>query len=43
MLEFNPEFRLDAAKLLKNEIFDEVRDENLEKPAPHKIKLEIDE
>ena len=43
MLQFNPYFRGTASDLLKNKIFDNIRDPKMEEPAPFKIVLEYDE
>ena len=43
MLEFNPNFRESAASLLKNKVFDKIRNPSLEKAAPFEISLAIDE
>lgn len=42
LLRLNPYFRCSASELLKNPIFDKVRNPILEKSAPFKIKLSID-
>jgi hypothetical protein len=42
MLEFNPEFRKSSMDLLKNKVFDKIRNVEMERPAPFKISLEID-
>ena len=42
LLRLNPYFRCSASELLKNPIFNKVRNPNLEKSAPFKIKLSID-
>ena len=43
MLQFNPEKRLRASQLLKNEIFDSIRIKENEIGAPKQIHLEIDQ
>jgi hypothetical protein len=43
MLEINPFLRPSAKLLLQNEIFDSVRINSNENPAPYKIKLLIDQ
>ena len=43
MLEFNPGFRPEASELLKNKVFDRIRNAELEREAPFKISLEVDE
>jgi serine/threonine protein kinase len=42
MLEFNPYFRPSAKQLLKNKIFDEIRNLDNEKRADFKIKISAD-
>jgi len=42
LLQFNPYLRTSAHDLLKLPLFDKIRDPELEKPANHKINLEID-
>ena len=42
MLEFNPNFRPTAEKLLKNKYFDDIRVPKNEKGAPHRIICNID-
>jgi serine/threonine protein kinase len=42
MLEFNPYFRPSAKQLLKNKLFDEIRNPNNEKRAEFKIKISAD-
>ena len=42
MLEFNPQMRLTASELLKNKIFDDVRNKNNESTAPFKVSLQFD-
>lgn len=42
MLQFNPQYRSDASFLLKNKIFDNIRDPTMEAGAPYKIKLDVD-
>ena len=42
MLEFNHYFRPSAKQLLKNKIFDSIRDLSFEIAPLHKIKLNID-
>ena len=42
MLQFNPYNRPTAKELLKNEIFNEIRNETLEQPAPIQIIVDID-
>ena len=42
MLEFNPEFRKSPIDLLKNKLFDKIRNVEIERPSPIKISLEID-
>jgi hypothetical protein len=42
MLEFNPYYRPTAKQLLKNPIFDKIRDPMNEKAAPFKIKIKFD-
>ena len=43
LLEFNPFFRRQAKEILKNPIFDKIRDPVLEKRASGKIKLKVDQ
>ena len=43
MLQFNPHFRSHPGDLLKNSVFDNIRNPEQEKAAPFQIKLEIDE
>lgn len=43
LLQFNPNKRITAEECLKNKIFDPIRVPELEKPAPFKIKLDIDD
>jgi len=43
LLEFNPHFRYSASSLLKLPVFDDIRDQAMEEPAPFKIKVPIDE
>ena len=43
MLVFNPNNRLTASECLKLKVFDKIRKSQLEQPAKHKIKIEIDE
>ena len=43
MLQFNPHYRSNPSDLLKNKVFDSIRNPDLENPAPFQIKLEIDE
>jgi hypothetical protein len=43
MLQFNPDFRSTPKQLLKNKIFDRIRNAEMERPAPFKISLEVDE
>ena len=42
MLQFNPYFRYPAEELLKSSIFDEIRNPEMEKPAPYRIDTSID-
>ena len=42
MFEFNPHFRKSAEKLLTSSVFDIVRDPEMEKPAPYKVDIIID-
>lgn len=42
LLQFNPNKRITAEECLTNKIFDPIRVPELEKPAPFKIKLDID-
>jgi hypothetical protein len=42
-LKFNPNKRITAEECLRNKIFDTIRVPELEKPAPFKIKLDIDD
>mmetsp|Transcript_34686 Transcript_34686/g.53173 ORF Transcript_34686/g.53173 Transcript_34686/m.53173 type:complete len:96 (+) Transcript_34686:1095-1382(+) len=42
-LEFNPYFRSSAEELLKNKIFDKIRDVKMEAPASSPCVLPIDE
>ena len=42
MLDFNPFFRKEAGDLLKNKVFDEIRNPKKEKPASEKIIMDID-
>lgn len=42
MLEFNPYFRKEASDLLKNEIFDKIRNPKMEKAASETIIMDID-
>lgn len=43
MLEYNPYFRPTAKQLLKNKIFDKIRDKNNEMKAPFKIVMNQNE
>mmetsp|Transcript_32081 Transcript_32081/g.49055 ORF Transcript_32081/g.49055 Transcript_32081/m.49055 type:complete len:85 (+) Transcript_32081:1206-1460(+) len=43
ILHLNPFYRCSAAETIKLSIFDEVREPHLEKSAPYKIKLDIDQ
>ncbi len=43
ILQLNPFYRCSAAEAIKLPIFDEVRETHLEKSAPYKIKLDIDQ
>jgi len=43
ILQLNPFYRCSAAEAIKLPLFDEVREPHLEKSAPYKIKLEIDQ
>ena len=42
MLEFNPMLRPTAGELLKESIFDSIREKENESVAPHKISLSFD-
>ena len=42
LLEFNHYYRPTARELLANPIFDKIRIESIEEPAPHKIVIDID-
>ena len=42
MLQFNPKFRSRASELLKNPVFDKIRDATQEQGAPREVSLEID-
>lgn len=42
LLEFNPFFRATASDCLKHKMFDTIRIPELERPAPHKIKINND-
>ena len=42
LLEFNPFFRASAKEILKNPLFDSVRDPQFEKRAKRKIELKVD-
>lgn len=42
-LQFNPHFRSRAGDLLKNKVFDSIRNPLLEQAAPYQINLEIDQ
>ena len=42
ILQLNPFYRCSAAEAIKLKLFDEVREPQIEKSAPYKIKLEID-
>lgn len=41
MLEYNPHFRLTAAECLESPVFNGIRQEECEKPAPNKINLKV--
>ena len=43
MLEFNPHFRFSASKLLKSNLFDKIRDPEMEIAAPEKVRVEVDD
>ena len=43
MVQFNPQNRSNAGQLLKRKVFNRYRKTELEKPAPYKIFLEIDQ
>ena len=43
MLQFNPNFRQSPKQLLKNKLFDRIRNPEMERPAPFKISLDVDE
>jgi hypothetical protein len=38
LLEYNPVFRLTAAECLRNPIFDDIRDQMVERPASMEVK-----
>ena len=42
MYQFNPHFRVPASRLLKSSFFDDIRDPELEKPAPKPVVVEVD-
>jgi len=42
MLEFNHYYRPTARELISNPIFEKIRIESIEEPAPHKIVIDID-
>lgn len=42
MLEFNPNNRISALECLKNPIFDQIRVQQLEQPAPYKVTITND-
>lgn len=42
MLEFNPNNRLKASQLIRNNIFDPIRVKKNEERAPYKIQLDVD-
>ena len=42
MLQFNPHNRPTAKELLKHKIFDEIRNEDCEHSASHKINIDIE-
>ena len=42
LLCLNPYFRWSVTECLSLPVFDDIRSENLETPATHKIKLEVD-
>jgi len=43
MLEFNPYFRWSPSECLRNPVFDSIRRPQLEKPAPCKLRLMVDQ
>jgi serine/threonine protein kinase len=43
LLQFNPYFRLNAIDCLKHPIFDGIRNPLMERPAPYKIYLQVDQ
>lgn len=43
MLEFNPENRPKASQLLGHSIFKSIRNEKVERGAPHRIHLDVDQ
>ena len=43
LLQFNPFFRLSAADCLQHTIFDGIRNPLMERPAPYKIYLQVDQ
>ena len=42
MLQFNPDFRSTPQQLLRNKVFDRIRNSEMERPAPFSICLEVD-
>ncbi len=42
LLQFNPHFRSKPSELLKNKVFNRIRNPAFEKPAPFQIFLDID-